>query len=244
MAPAAESIKASIHSPSFGSRRRTSPRWCGWNGAEALRRGGAERGLQGHTTIDTRLQAPRRTAPLRLGLVEFDRRHGWRGARRTRRTEGATRTRRSWRRSSRNTRASACSSRRWWSRSRTARRGVPAAGAARIDWDGLSWARRENDLRTGPEAEGRRAVLARGDVVRVIRAWRRRAAGAGAGGRVRLVALGRTTAPIAALVGGFELLRQGLRQVQPRHAGEAAAGSGFKPFRIRRRWRTASRPRR
>ena len=49
---------------------------------EVLKRFGAaaqNEGYKVYTTIDTRLQAAANRA-LRLGLVEYDRRHGWRGA--------------------------------------------------------------------------------------------------------------------------------------------------------------------
>ena len=60
------------------SRRRTSPRW---RACEVRQRFGAaaeSAGYKVYTTIDGRLQTAANRA-VRIGLIEYDRRHGWRG---------------------------------------------------------------------------------------------------------------------------------------------------------------------
>ena len=64
--------------PSTTSRRRTSPRWRAprWSAASATMR--STQGYKVYTTIDGRLQTAANRA-VRIGLIEYDRRHGYRG---------------------------------------------------------------------------------------------------------------------------------------------------------------------
>ena len=61
------------------SRRRTSPRWCAWRSRRRFGDAAQDAGYKVYTTIDGRLQTAANRA-LRIGLVDYDRRHGWRGA--------------------------------------------------------------------------------------------------------------------------------------------------------------------
>ena len=63
---------------SLTSRRRTSPRWRAWSCGSASAPSAESAGYKVYTTIDGRLQADANRA-VRIGLIEYDRRHGWRG---------------------------------------------------------------------------------------------------------------------------------------------------------------------
>ena len=60
------------------SRPRTSPRWRAWSCASASGPTAESAGYKVYTTIDGRLQGDANRA-VRVGLIEYDRRHGWRG---------------------------------------------------------------------------------------------------------------------------------------------------------------------
>jgi penicillin-binding protein 1A len=185
-------------------------------------------GYKVYTTIDGRLQAAGNRA-VRVGLIEYDRRHGWRGpaghvdlpahgepdyaelvdeyaaignlspAVITAVTD------------------------------KSARAYVKSLGAVEIDWDGLSWARRElhNDS-VGPAPRAASQVLSRGDVVYVV------ADNAGHAqlgqipeAQAALVALDPNDGSIVALVGGFDYFTNKYNRVTQ---ARRLPGSGFKPF--------------
>ena len=189
-------------------------------------------GYKVYTTIDGRLQAAANRA-LRIGLIEYDRRHGWRGAGRPRRARRQRQRRRSSRSWSTSTRAignllpavvvvgrrqdgAACT--------------CKARGFAQIDWDGLSWARKAlgNDA-LGPAPKTRR----RGRRARRRRVCRRRRQAAHAQlaqvpeAQSALVALDPHDGAIAALVGGFDYFTNKYNRVTQ---AQRQPGSGFKPF--------------
>jgi len=185
-------------------------------------------GYKVYTTIDGRLQAAANRA-VRVGLIEYDRRHGWRGpaghvdlpahgepdyddlvdeyaaignlspAIVTAVAE------------------------------KGARAYVKGLGAAQIDWDGLSWARRQ--LRSdalGPAPKEASQVLSRGDVVYVVAD----ASGHAQIGQIpeaqsALVALDPNDGSIVALVGGFDYFTNKYNRVTQ---ARRLPGSGFKPF--------------
>jgi penicillin-binding protein 1A len=188
-------------------------------------------GYRVYTTVDGRMQAAADRA-LRLGLIEYDRRHGYRGplgqARLDEATLGSTE------------RLEALLSPVAATGNLTpavvvsvapnsARVYVRGSGYGQIDWDGLSWAaRRVSDTRTGPAPRRAEDVVHLGDIVYV--------AGTAPGtvqlaqapeAQAALVALDPTDGAIAALVGGFDYFSNKFnRAVQARRQ----PGSGFKPF--------------
>ncbi|MFO1400409.1 MAG: PBP1A family penicillin-binding protein [Steroidobacteraceae bacterium] len=188
-------------------------------------------GYRVYTTVDGRLQAAADRA-LRLGLIEYDRRHGYRGplgqARLDEAALGST------------------------DRLEALLASVPAignltpavvvsvapnsarvyargAGYAQVDWDGLSWAaRRVSDTRTGPPPRRAEDVVRRGDIVYVV--------GAAPGpvqlaqspeAQAALVSIDPADGAVVALVGGFDYFSNKFnRAIQARRQ----PGSGFKPF--------------
>jgi penicillin-binding protein 1A len=186
-------------------------------------------GYRVYTTIDGRLQTAANRA-VRIGLIAYDRRHGYRGA---------------LKQISVDERASSAQLDAALEEipdigllhvalvlsvaPQAARVYVHGIGVAQIDWDGLSWARRrESDTRTGPAPKQAEEVVHRGDVVYVVTngsglaqlAQQPEAQGA-------LVALDPNDGAVAALVGGFDFFDNKFnRATQARRQ----PGSGFKPF--------------
>ncbi|GMU70522.1 MAG: hypothetical protein AMXMBFR37_28540 [Steroidobacteraceae bacterium] len=186
-------------------------------------------GYKVFTTIDSRLQAAANRA-LRLGLLEYDRRRGWRGPlaqvdvppdtdeaglndllvpyEPIGNIEPALVTEVA---------------------ARSARVHVKGEGSAQIFWDGLSWAAPLGaDERRGPAPKSAADVLARGDVVYVVTNRERiaqlvqlpEAQGA-------LVALDPDDGAIAALIGGFDYYTYRYNRATQ---ASRQPGSGFKPF--------------
>ena len=185
-------------------------------------------GYKVYTTIDGRLQTAANRA-VRVGLIEYDRRHGWRGpaghvdlpahgepdyenlvdeyAAIGNLTPAIV------------TAVGA----------RDAHAYVKLLGAVEIDWDGLSWARRElkNDS-VGPAPHDASQVLSRGDVIYVVADN----AGHAQLGQIpeaqsALVALDPNDGSIVALVGGFDYFTNKYNRVTQ---ARRLPGSGFKPF--------------
>ncbi|MEO6185341.1 MAG: transglycosylase domain-containing protein [Steroidobacteraceae bacterium] len=186
-------------------------------------------GYKVYTTLDSRLQTAANRA-LRLGLMEYDRRHGYRGHLGKVQLPAAA---------SGNdldglltkyesvgllqpavvTRVS----------DTTAEIHVRNGGDAKITWEGLSWARPVNKS-GGLGASPRKAadVVAAGDVILVV-TDKRGAAQLGQLPRAQsaLVALDPNDGAIVSLVGGFDFHQNSFnRVVQARRQ----PGSGFKPF--------------
>jgi penicillin-binding protein 1A len=186
-------------------------------------------GYRVHTTIDGRLQTAADRA-VRIGLIEYDRRHGFRGAlRQIKLDEHAT--------------VAALESALGETpeigdllpavvvslSAQAARVYVRSQGYAEIDWDGLSWARRRiSDTRTGANPKHAEDVLQRGDVIYVVSnghgeaqlAQLPEAQGA-------LVALDPNDGAIVSLVGGFDYFDNKFNRVTQ---ARRQPGSGFKPF--------------
>src|SRR5215831_6316522 len=185
-------------------------------------------GYRVYTTIDGRLQAAANRA-VRVGLIEYDRRHGWRGA--AGHVElpahgepdyedlveeyGAIG----------NLAPAIVVS----VAERSARAYVKGTGPVEIDWDGLSWAHRQLRAETvGPAPKDAHEVLSRGDVVYVVAD----SAGHAQLGQVpeaqsALVALDPNDGSIVALVGGFDYFTNKYNRVTQ---ARRLPGSGFKPF--------------
>jgi penicillin-binding protein 1A len=186
-------------------------------------------GYKVYTTIDGRLQTAANRA-LRIGLIEYDRRHGYHGALKQLPLDE---------------RAAA-------SKLDAALTDIPeigglrpalvvsvapmaarvyirSAGFAQIEWDGLSWARRRiSETRIGLPPKRAEDVVQRGDVVYVVSnghgvatlAQLPEAQGA-------LVALDPNDGAVAALVGGFDYFDNKFNRVTQ---ARRQPGSGFKPF--------------
>lgn len=186
-------------------------------------------GFRVYTTLDSRLQTAANRA-VRLGLIEYDRRYGWRGA-----TAHVA------------VQANADPSDLDDLLDEYSPVGplIPAVvtevadqsakvyakdlGYQQINWDGLAWARKQLDNeRTGPAPKTAGDVLARGDVIYIY------TDGVHAAQLVQvpeaqaaLVSLDPTDGSVAALVGGFDYFSNKYnRAVQAKRQ----PGSSFKPF--------------
>ena len=186
-------------------------------------------GYKVYTTIDGRLQTAANRA-LRIGLIEYDRRHGYRGPLKQLNLDersapakldaaltdipeiGGLRP------------ALVVSV-----APMAARVYIRSVGFAQIEWVGLSWAhRRISDTRVGVPPKHAEDVVQRGDVVYVVTnghgvaalAQLPQAQGA-------LVALDPNDGAVAALVGGFDYFDNKFNRVTQ---ARRQPGSGFKPF--------------
>src|SRR5580658_2508068 len=185
-------------------------------------------GYKVYTTLDGRLQAAA-TRAVRIGLIEYDRRHGWRGpaghielpahgepdyddlvneyASIGNLTPAVVTT--------------------------VAERGVRAYakgfGPVDIDWDGLSWARKAGPNESvGPQPKDAAQVVARGDVVYVVADLAGHAQLAQVPeAQSALVALDPNDGSLVALVGGFDYFTNKYNRVTQ---ARRLPGSGFKPF--------------
>lgn len=195
-------------------------------GAEAV-----NAGYRVYTTVDGRLQAAADRA-LRLGLIEYDRRHGYRGpVGRVQLDEaalGSTATLESLLTpvpAAGNLLPALVTS----VTPTAARVYVRGSGYAQIDWDGLSWAaRRLSETRKAAAPKRASEVVLRGDIVYVVSNGQGQAQLAQAPeAQAALVALDPVDGAIAALVGGFDYFNSKFnRAVQARRQ----PGSAFKPF--------------
>ena len=189
-------------------------------------------GYKVYTTIDGRLQKAANRA-LRIGLIDYSRRQGWRGA-----TNRAELT------GTENTDALETLLDEYGSvgmlhpaivisvAEKQARVYVKGDGLANIEWAGMSWAkRRVSDLGLGPDPKNAGEVLSRGDVVYVVHDKTDGPAELSPVPEAEsaLVALDPNNGAIISLVGGFDYFEgQGKynRVIQARRQ----PGSGFKPF--------------
>jgi len=185
-------------------------------------------GYRVYTTIDGRLQAAANRA-VRVGLIEYDRRHGWRGpaghvdlpAHGEPDYEDLV---------DEYTAIGNLSPAIVISVSeKNARAYVKSLGPVQIDWDGLAWARKTlRNEALAPAPKDASQVLARGDVIYVV------ADDAGHAqlaqipeAQSALVALDPNDGGIVALVGGFDYFTNKYNRVTQ---ARRLPGSGFKPF--------------
>ncbi len=179
-------------------------------------------GYRAITTIDGRLQTVANRA-LRLGLIEYDRRHGYRGAIRHANFDAIASPHQLEALLADlgpvgNLQSAAVVS----VAPEAARVYLRGGGYAQIDWDGMSWAR-------GNAAKGKAdSVLQRGDLVYVL------SDGHGAAQLAQipavqgaLVALDPHDGAVVALVGGFDYFGNAWNHVTQ---ARRQPGSGFKPF--------------
>ncbi len=184
--------------------------------------GAINAGYRAITTIDGRLQTAANRA-LRLGLIEYDRRHGYRGAIRHAKLDGGASPHQLEALLAElgpvgNLQAAAVVS----VAPAAARVYLRGGGYAQIDWDGMSWAR-------GNATSGKAdSVLQRGDLVYVL------SDGHGSAQLAQipavqgaLVALDPHDGAVVALVGGFDYFGNAWNHVTQ---ARRQPGSGFKPF--------------
>jgi penicillin-binding protein 1A len=186
-------------------------------------------GYKVYTTVDSRLQAAANRA-LRIGLIEYDRRHGYRGP------AGHVELTANGKpeeleelvdeyASVGNLLPAVVVS----VQPKSVRVFAKARGYAQIDWDGLSWARKAGKNETaGPTPKTADEIVSKGDVVYVV---------ADASGHAQLaqvpeaqsalVALDPDDGGIAALVGGFDYFTNKYNRATQ---AKRLPGSGFKPF--------------
>ena len=185
-------------------------------------------GYKVYTTIDGRLQADANRA-VRVGLIEYDRRHGWRGP-------------------AGHVDLPAHGESDYDDlvdeyavignlapaivvsvEDKSVHAYVKSQGAVVIDWDGLSWARKELRNETvGPAPKEAAQILARGDVIYVVADGKGHAQlGQIPEAQSALVALDPNDGSIVALVGGFDYFTNKYNRVTQ---ARRLPGSGFKPF--------------
>ncbi len=186
-------------------------------------------GFKVYTTIDSRLQTAANRA-VRLGLIEYDRRYGWRGATAHLDVD-----------------ANADSSEMedlldeyppvgplipalvTQVADQSAKVYAKDLGFQQINWDGLAWARKQLDNeRTGPTPKTAGEVLARGDVIYIYTDGQHAAQLVQVPeAQAALVSLDPTDGSVSALVGGFDYFTNKYnRAVQAKRQ----PGSSFKPF--------------
>lgn len=230
-AAAREVVRARVHSPLFEIE---APYVAEMVRLDIIKRFGAAAQNEGYkvfTTIDTRLQAAANRA-LRLGLIEYDRRHGWRGAQNKVTLSGAEDD------ATLNAMVDefpgvgplipavvvAVED-------KAVRVHVKGKGMATIGWDGLSWARRkETDEKVGPEPRSASEIVSKGDIVYVVTANNVAQLAQLPEAEGALVALDPDDGGIAALVGGFDYFDKGLGKFNRVTQARRQPGSGFKPF--------------
>jgi penicillin-binding protein 1A len=185
-------------------------------------------GYKVYTTIDGRLQAAANRA-VRIGLIEYDRRHGWRGA--AGHVDLPAHGEPDYgdlvdEYASIGNLAPAIVTA---VADKSVSAYVKTLGPVTIDWDGLSWARKPgaNDG-VGPAPKNAAQVVARGDVIYVVADNAGHAQlGQIPGAQSALVALDPNDGSIVALVGGFDYFTNKYNRVTQ---ARRLPGSGFKPF--------------
>jgi penicillin-binding protein 1A len=179
------------------------------------------------TTIDSRLQQAANIA-LRLGLIEYDRRHGYRGPLAhieiERGQPDAELVAALEQHPAINVLEPALVTE---VAERAARVLLRDGRSATLDWTGLSWARRAVDDHLGPEIKRASDVVAAGDVVYVIRTGETVQLAQQPVAQGALVAVDPVDGGIVALNGGFDFFVSKFnRVIQARRQ----PGSAFKPF--------------
>jgi penicillin-binding protein 1A len=186
-------------------------------------------GYKVYTTIDGRLQAAADRA-VRLGLIEYDRRYGYRGPvghadlEASAEPEDFEEVLDDYPALSLLTPAIVVAV-----ADRSAEVFVKGRGLAQVSWDGLSWARKaQSGVAFGPSPKSAHEVLARGDVIYVVTDGVHDAQLAQVPeAQAALVALDPTDGAVAALVGGFDYFANEYNRAVQAHR---QPGSGFKPF--------------
>ncbi len=247
----AEKVRAREHAQSFDVE---APYLAEMARLELVKRFGAaaqNEGFKIYTTVDSRMQTAANRA-VRAGLIDYDRRHGWRGA-----IERVTLTGTDSEDALEDLLEGRPSSDPLLPAvvvqvgPKAARVYVRGKGFANLDWDGLSWARKKVGSGTGAAPKSAGEILARGDVVYVTLTGKPKTAGeeaAKAGGAATdmpslnarlaqmpeaasaLVALKPNDGAILALVGGFDYFDPKIGKFNRATQAQRQPGSGFKPF--------------
>lgn len=228
-AAANEPIEARAHAPLYEVE---APYVAEMARLEVRRRFGSEAESAGYkvfTTIDGRLQTAANRA-VRLGLIEYDRRHGWRGpVARIEADAGAAPEELDDLLAEYPSVGNLVPAVVAAVNEKSVRVYVKSTGFAQIEWDGLAWARPalRNSV-VGPEPKSAGEIVSAGDVVYVI------TDGQGAAQLAQipdaqgaLVALDPNDGAIAALVGGFDYFQNKFNRVTQ---ARRQPGSAFKPF--------------
>jgi penicillin-binding protein 1A len=191
--------------------------------------GAMDAGYKIYTTLDDRLQTAANRA-VRIGLLEYDRRHGWRGPLGKVQAAGKTKAEELGPLLSEYSSVGILQAAVVVSLGeKSARVFVKGGDFAQIDWDGLSWARPvDAGGAVGAEPKKASEVVAAGDIVYVI--------GDGKGNaqlaqipeaQSALVSLDPNDGAVIALVGGFDYYVNKYNRVTQ---ARRLPGSAFKPF--------------
>jgi len=187
-------------------------------------------GYKIYTTIDPAMQTAGNAA-LREGLLDYDRRHGWRGALAQKPlpasgTPDALESLLDDYASSGPLRPAVVIS----VADKEARLYARDLGNVTMTWEGMSWARAKSGRRLGPSPKKAGDILQRGDIVyvapdgdKIMLAQIPEAASA-------LVALAPRDGAIRALVGGFDYFDAKAGKFNRAIQAQRQPGSGFKPF--------------
>jgi penicillin-binding protein 1A len=242
----AEKVRAREHAQSFDVE---APYLAEMARLELVKRLGAaaqNEGFKIYTTIDPRMQSAANRA-VRAGLIDYDRRHGWRGG-----VERVT---------LQGTDAEDMLEDLLVGRPssdpllpavvvqvgpKAARVYVRGKGYANIEWEGLSWARPKIGARTGAAPKAASEIVARGDLVYVTLTATKATGKEGATDAAppslnarlaqmpeaasALVALKPDDGAILALVGGFDYFDAKSGKFNRATQAQRQPGSGFKPF--------------
>jgi penicillin-binding protein 1A len=242
----AEKVRAREHAQSFDVE---APYLAEMARLELVKRLGAaaqNEGFKIYTTIDPRMQSAANRA-VRAGLIDYDRRHGWRGG-----VERVT---------LQGTDAEDMLEDLLVGRPssdpllpavvvqvgpKAARVYVRGKGYANIEWEGLSWARRKIGSGTGAAPKAASEIVARGDLVYVTLTATKATGKEGATDAAppslnarlaqmpeaasALVALKPDDGAILALVGGFDYFDAKSGKFNRATQAQRQPGSGFKPF--------------
>ena len=225
----AEAVEARTHAPLYGVDAQYVAEMAR---QEVRKRFGAKAetaGYKVYTTIDGRLQTAANRA-VRLGLIEYDRRYGWRGATAHVDVSAA---------------ADASDLEDLLDEYTPVGPLLPAVvvevadqsakvyakdlGFQQLNWDGLAWARKQLDNeRTGPAPKTAGEILTRGDVIYIYTDGRHTAQLVQIPeAQAALVSVNPTDGSVSALVGGFDYFSNKYnRAVQAKRQ----PGSSFKPF--------------
>lgn len=241
-----EKVRAREHAQSFDVE---APYLAEMARLELVKRLGAaaqNEGFKIYTTIDPRMQSAANRA-VRAGLIDYDRRHGWRGGVERVTLQGTD---------AEDTLEDLLVGRPSSDPllpavvvqvgPKAARVYVRGKGYANIEWEGLSWARPKVGTRTGAAPKAASEIVARGDLVYVTLTATKATGKEGAmdaappslNARLAqmpeaasaLVALRPDDGAILALVGGFDYFDAKSGKFNRATQAQRQPGSGFKPF--------------
>jgi penicillin-binding protein 1A len=226
-----EKIRARVHAPTFEVE---APYVAEMVRLEVIKRFGAAAQNEGYkvfTTVDPRLQAAANRA-LRLGLIEFDQRHGWRGAQDRVDLTGAEDAQQLAALVDDYPTVGALAPAVVLDvAEKSARLFAKGSGPVALEWEAMSWARRkQSDTQVGPEPKSASEILARGDVVYVLDNEGKAQLVQVPEAEAAIVALDPNNGAVAALVGGFDYFDKVLGKFNRATQAKRQPGSAFKPF--------------